>query len=291
MDIRDITANYAGFCDKHLEKILLTGQKTKQSHIFEAMGYSVKNGGKRIRPALVFMFYKAFKPDWEKCADFAAALEMIHTYSLIHDDLPCMDDDDFRRGKPSNHRVYGEGVAVLAGDALLNLAFETALKNKDFPEKTVAKASLILANSAGVYGMLGGQVIDVMSQAKDIDSLRGMYALKTGALLSCACRMGALLGGADDDLVSEADAFGIELGIAFQIIDDVLDITGNEEKLGKKTGSDQKQGRTTFATILGVENAERKAAEYTDKCLKRLEKFENSQEISLFAKMLLCREY
>jgi len=291
MDIKDNLNLYAKCCEERIESILSRGMQTRQKKIFESMLYSAQNGGKRIRPALLFMFYRIFDPVWQKAADFAAALEMVHTYSLIHDDLPCMDDDDMRRGKPSNHKMFGENIAVLSGDALLNTAFETVLTSNSFSADKVKKAALVLANCSGTYGMLGGQVIDVTQKLSDVDSLTSMYALKTGALLSCACRIGVILGGGTDEQVHAADAFGINLGIAFQIIDDILDAVGDEKLLGKKIGSDEKLEKVTYVTLLGLEGARAAAKEYTDKCITYLSEFYNTEEVKLLADYLLCREY
>ena len=291
MKINDTLSQYAKFCEDRMSAILARGTASKQKKVFQSMLYSVQNGGKRIRPALLFMFYRMFDPAWEKAVDFAAALEMIHTYSLVHDDLPCMDDDDMRRGKPSNHKVYGEGMAVLSGDALLNLAFETVLMSNAFSADKVRKAALILANCSGTYGMLGGQVIDVTEKLKTTEALTSMYALKTGALLSCACQIGVLLGGGTDEQLHSADAFGINLGIAFQIIDDILDAVGDEKLTGKKVGSDEKLEKTTFVTLLGLEGARNAAKEYTEKCLSYLSAFSNTDEIKLLAEYLLDRKY
>lgn len=291
MDIKDNLNLYAKCCEDRIEAILSRGMQTRQKKIFESMLYSAQNGGKRIRPALLFMFYRIFDPVWQKAADFAAALEMVHTYSLIHDDLPCMDDDDMRRGKPSNHKMFGENIAVLSGDALLNTAFETVLTSNSFSADKVKKAALVLANCSGTYGMLGGQVIDVTQKLSDVDSLTSMYALKTGALLSCACRIGVILGGGTDKQVHAADAFGINLGIAFQIIDDILDAVGDEKLLGKKIGSDEKLEKVTYVTLLGLEGARAAAKEYTDKCITYLSEFYNTEEVKLLADYLLCREY
>jgi len=291
MDIKDNLNLYAKCCEERIESILSRGMQTRQKKIFESMLYSAQNGGKRIRPALLFMFYRIFDPVWQKAADFAAALEMVHTYSLIHDDLPSMDDDDMRRGKPSNHKMFGENIAVLSGDALLNTAFETVLTSNSFSADKVKKAALVLANCSGTYGMLGGQVIDVTQKLSDVDSLTSMYALKTGALLSCACRIGVILGGGTDEQVHAADAFGINLGIAFQIIDDILDAVGDEKLLGKKIGSDEKLEKVTYVTLLGLEGARAAAKEYTDKCITYLSEFYNTEEVKLLADYLLCREY
>ncbi len=291
MDIKYNLNLYAKCCEDRIEAILSRGMQTRQKKIFESMLYSAQNGGKRIRPALLFMFYRIFDPVWQKAADFAAALEMVHTYSLIHDDLPCMDDDDMRRGKPSNHKMFGENIAVLSGDALLNTAFETVLTSNSFSADRVKKAALVLANCSGTYGMLGGQVIDVTEKLSDVDSLTSMYALKTGALLSCACRIGVILGGGTDEQVNAADAFGINLGIAFQIIDDILDAVGDEKILGKKIGSDEKLEKVTYVTLLGLDGARAAAKEYTDKCVTYLSEFYNTDEVKLLADYLLCREY
>ncbi|MBE6968598.1 MAG: polyprenyl synthetase family protein [Ruminococcaceae bacterium] len=236
-----------------------------QGELLEAMRYSLLAGGKRIRPILVLQFCAACGGDVSAAMPAACAIEMLHTYSLIHDDLPCMDNDDLRRGKPTCHVVYGETNAVLAGDALQASAFRTVLQCPVSADKLVAMAS-VLADAAGEQGMCGGQYLDIShdGEASDEESLRYLHALKTGALLEAACLMGAYCGGASEEQIRAASQYARNLGIAFQIRDDVLDITATTEELGKPVGSDAENGKTTFITLLGVDGCDRLVREYTE---------------------------
>jgi geranylgeranyl diphosphate synthase type II len=226
----------------------------------EAMAYSLLAGGKRLRPILALSSCEAVGGQAAAALPAACAVEMIHTYSLIHDDLPAMDDDDFRRGRPTNHKVHGEAMAILAGDALLTDAFEV-LARAPAPPQIVAAAVVELARAAGSAGMVGGQVIDVAAtgQRVDLDHLRRMHGMKTGALLTASVRLGALFGGAAPATLEALTRYGEALGLAFQIIDDVLDITADLATLGKDPGSDQAAGKTTFVDLLGVDGARERA--------------------------------
>lgn len=278
--------------NKSLEKYI-EEKECPQSTIYKAMNYSLSAGGKRIRPVMMLACAELMGGDASSVMPFACALEMIHTYSLIHDDLPCMDNDDLRRGKPTNHKVFGEAMAVLAGDALLNCAFETMLKNTEVsPNMTLAAMSEI-ATASGTEGMIGGQVIDIESEGKTIDAvtLMTMHLHKTAALIMAAAKVGALLGGGSREDLSLMEEFARYLGIAFQIKDDILDVIGNEETLGKKTGVDGLLEKSTFVSIYGMEQSENLLKDYTDKAIEVLSKYGDEAEFLIeLSKFLLSRE-
>lgn len=236
-----------------------------QGELLEAMRYSLLAGGKRIRPVLVLQFCAACGGEISDALPAACGVEMLHTYSLIHDDLPCMDNDELRRGKPTCHVVYGETNAVLAGDALQAAAFRAVLQSPVSAEKRAAMAAA-LAEAAGEQGMCGGQYLDISheGEASDEESLRYLHSLKTGALLEAACLMGAHCGGANAEQLRAASRYARNLGMAFQIRDDVLDITATTEELGKPVGSDKENGKVTFVTLLGVEGCDRLVRSYTE---------------------------
>ncbi len=242
--------------------------------VADAMRYSLQNGGKRIRPVLVLEFARLCGGDFVKALPFAAAIEMIHTYSLIHDDLPCMDNDDMRRGKPSCHKKYGEEYALLAGDGLLTLAFETLTKS-DCSDRQKVRAVTALSTHAGYQGMIGGQTVDLMSEGKviSLDRLRTMDNLKTGKLINCAALLGCISADADIEKTDAAIKFTNALGLAFQIVDDILDVTSTAEKLGKPIGSDSEKEKSTYVSILGIEKSKQYAKELTDEALNALECF------------------
>lgn len=263
-----MSSNYAELRDekvKEIEEILksyLPEQNGYQRIIMDAMEYSLMEGGKRLRPMLMQETYRLFGGTEKVIEPFMAAQEMIHTYSLVHDDLPAMDDDELRRGRKTTHVVYGEDMGILAGDALLNYAFETAAAAFDeYPEKAlqIGKAMKILGNKAGIYGMLGGQVVDVKEtgHAVDKDVLDFIYALKTGALLESSMMIGATLAGADDDSIALIEKVASKVGLAFQVQDDILDVTSTAEVLGKPIHSDEKNEKTTYVTLLGIDKAEK----------------------------------
>ena len=250
---------------EHINNVLekfLPAEEGQQRIIFEAMNYSVRAGGKRLRPILMEETYHMFGGSSAVIEPFMAAIEMIHTYSLVHDDLPAMDNDEYRRGKKTTHAVYGEVMGILAGDALLNLAYETAAKAFDMEvaDARVARAFTVLAKKAGVYGMVGGQVVDVESEKSDDcpitrEKLDFIYRLKTGALIESSMMIGAILAGASSDEVSRVEQIAAKLGLAFQIQDDVLDVTSTLEVLGKPVGSDEKNNKATYVTFEGLDKA------------------------------------
>lgn len=263
--------NYLDEINSALKEYLPTADDV----VSQAMRYSVENGGKRIRPALLLEFCRVCGGDYKKAVPFACALEMIHTYSLIHDDLPCMDNDDFRRGKPSCHIAFGEEYALLAGDALLTLAFETAMKSNLSAEITV-KAAKELAKAAGVMGMVGGQVLDLQNEGKKVgvSDLQKTDELKTGELIRVACVLGCVCAGADDKKIAAAEKYAHDIGIAFQIVDDILDVTSDEETLGKPIGSDEENQKSTYVSLLGIEKSRKTAEELTLNAQKALDAFD-----------------
>lgn len=245
----------AGVVETCLDKYLPL-RDTYEKTIYEAMRYSALGGGKRIRGVLTLMSCMMAGGKAEDAYPFAAAIEMIHAYSLIHDDLPAMDNDDFRRGKPTNHKKFGEAMAILAGDGLLGLAFETVLKNCAAEEKTW-EALKLMSICLGPDGMLGGQVVDMESENKEIgyDELVYLQQHKTGALIKASCLMGAIIGGADDELKNKLELYAKNIGLAFQIKDDILDVEGDGDVLGKPIGSDAECGKSTFVTACGLEKS------------------------------------
>ena len=264
--------------------------------IFDSMRYSVENGGKRVRPLLTLLFCDACGGDVEKALPLADAVEYIHTYSLIHDDLPCMDNDDFRRGKPSNHKVYGEAFALLAGDGLLTAAFERITdcqKAGLYSADVAVNAIFTLSHLAGSRGMIGGQVIDLLNENRtdvEFDNLKLMDNLKTGALIEAACVMGCIAAEADEEKIKAASEFAQKIGLAFQIKDDILDVTSTLEKLGKMAGSDAQNGKSTYVTLLGVEECQKLVDKLTDEAMSALDKFENNDALKEYAKYLADRE-
>lgn len=271
---------------KEIEAILkeyLPSDLQNQNVIGEAMEYSLMAGGKRLRPMLMQEVYKMYGGEGSLVEPFMAALEMIHTYSLVHDDLPAMDNDDYRRGKKTTHVVYGEDMGILAGDALLNYAFETVATAFDtYPDdlEKVGKAIALLAKKAGVYGMIGGQVVDVKETGKEIDedTLTFIYRLKTGALIEAAMMVGAVLAGEDDDEVLRMKDIASDIGMAFQIRDDILDVTSTRETLGKPILSDEKNQKMTYVTIHGLERAKEDVKVISDRAMEKLKETGKANE-------------
>lgn len=261
-----------------IEEILkryLPGAEGYQKVIMEAMEYSLMAGGKRLRPMLMQETCRLFGEEPETLKPFMAALEMIHTYSLVHDDLPAMDNDEYRRGRKTTHIVYGEDMGILAGDALLNYAFETAFRAfEQSPEDSlkIGRALTVLGRKAGIYGMIGGQVIDVKETGHAIskDVLDTIYELKTGALIECAMMIGAVLGGAEDAEVQKVEKIAHYVGVAFQVQDDILDVTSTEEVLGKPIHSDEKNEKTTYVTLMGIEKAGEVVADLSGQAIELL---------------------
>ncbi|HJA67511.1 MAG TPA: polyprenyl synthetase family protein [Candidatus Mediterraneibacter cottocaccae] len=266
---------------EYIEEVLkkyLPEKEGYQSVIMDAMEYSLMAGGKRIRPILMLETYRLFGGSGKEIEPFLAAIEMIHTYSLVHDDLPAMDNDDYRRGRKTTHIVYGEDMGILAGDALLNYAFETALRVFDGnPEHCVraGKALKILAQKAGIYGMIGGQVVDVKESGHAVsgEMLDFIYRLKTGALLEASMMVGAVMAGASDGDVEAVGKIAGKIGLAFQIQDDILDVTSTTEQLGKPVHSDEKNEKTTYVTWKGIEEARKDTARLTREAVEELHRF------------------
>jgi len=250
----------------------LPAQEGLQKTVLTAMNTTVKAGGKRLRPMLINETYQMFGGKGDIVKPFMAAIEMIHTYSLIHDDLPAMDNDDYRRGRKTTHVVYGEAMGILAGDALLNFAFETACKGlmQDVGNPAVARAVQILAQKAGIYGMLGGQVVDVESEGQPLEreKLDFIYDLKTGALIEASMLIGAVLAGASEKEQQVILQVAKDVGLAFQIQDDILDVTSDMETLGKPIGSDEKNHKTTYVTIRGLAQAQKDVEKISERALE-----------------------
>lgn len=265
--------------------------------VFDSMKYSVQNGGKRVRPLLTLLFCDACGGDVEKALPLACAVEYIHTYSLIHDDLPCMDDDDYRRGKPSNHKVYGEAYALLAGDGLLTAAFEKisqGYRDGLYDADTAIKCVEILSSLAGARGMIGGQVIDLENENNPdatIEVLQMLDNLKTGALIEAACTIGCVAAKADEEKINAARNFAQKIGLAFQIKDDILDVTSTLEKLGKQTGSDIDNGKSTYVSLLGIEKCQKLVDELTDDAMSSLNVFPENTVLKEYAQYLSKRDY
>ncbi len=263
--------------------------------VLDAMKYSVENGGKRIRPILLLEFCAVCGGDIKKALPFACAIEFIHTYSLIHDDLPCLDNDDFRRGEPSCHKKFSEPMALLAGDALLTYAFEIAsqsVETHDVDAKSAVKAINLLSNLSGIDGMIGGQVIDVENEGKDTceEVLNRIHLLKTAALIKASCTIGAIVAGASDSQIKKASEYAQALGLAFQIIDDILDVTGTFEDLGKPIGSDEQSGKTTFVTLVGLDKSKQIAKELSQKAVNIAKSFNDSEFLIELTQFLLDRK-
>ena len=289
LEFENILNNDISIVEDRLIK-LLPECANGQDEVVKAMKYSLSNGGKRLRPVLCLEFARACGADRFDALDFACAVEYSHTYSLIHDDLPCMDDDDMRRGKPSCHKEFGEATALLAGDALLTHAFQI-LAGAELDDKKIALACGLLAQNAGVQGMVGGQVIDLKyeSETPDLQQLLSVHRLKTGALISAACLLGCIAAGADDEKIAAASAFAYDLGVAFQIKDDILDVVGSTEALGKPVGSDAENNKTTYVTVRGMENAQKDVEMLTSAAVSRLSAFENTDFLKTLALYLVNR--
>lgn len=293
-DFKDKLAEYTEYTENVLVKYNVhTSETEPQKNLIDAMNYSLEAGGKRIRPVLVYAFCEALGTDYRKATAPACAIEMIHTFSLIHDDLPSMDNDDFRRGKPSCHKAFGEAMAVLAGDALSVLPFGI-IADDDYlsPEKKIRIISE-LAKAVGRDGMIGGQVIDMENETKDnVDekNLRNMYRCKTGQLIAVSCVMGCICAGADGEIIKTASEYGFKLGLAFQIIDDILDVTGNTADIGKPVGSDAEENKTTFVTLYGVEKAQEIADKITAEAIECLGRIKNNGFLVELTEMLLKRK-
>ena len=268
---------YRAYIEAFLKEYIDANAEEPQKQLYDAMGYSLLAGGKRLRPILAFEFCRMCGADWKKAAPFAAAIEMIHTYSLIHDDLPCMDNDDLRRGRPTNHKVYGEAMAILAGDALLTDAFSVAASAQLKNPRDLALAIGVLSQCAGSLGMVGGQVLDIMSEERTLteQEVLDIQSRKTGALINAACVLGVIAGGGNEDQIAAAGGFAGALGLAFQIRDDMLDVIGTREEMGKGVGTDAV--KNTFVRLYGLENCEELVQKYTNTAISLLENFDERE--------------
>ena len=283
------SAEYKAYIEDFLKSWYTRFHDEPQKELFEAMEYSLLAGGKRLRPYFAFEFCRLCGTDWKNAAPFAAAVEMIHTYSLIHDDLPCMDNDDFRRGRPTNHKVYGEAMAVLAGDALLTDAFAVAATAVLPDPRDLGFAISVLSECAGSLGMVGGQVLDIKAEQRECteEEILNIQSRKTGALINSACVLGVIAGGGSEEQLSAASQFAGALGLAFQIRDDMLDVIGTEEEMGKGVGTDDT--KNTFVRLYGIEKCEELVNRYTQVAIDALDAFEDTDDLIALAKALTER--
>lgn len=295
MTLNERLAAYSKLTEEKLLEYIQPKEDKGQAVIFEACCYSAMAGGKRLRPALVLEFCRLSGGDIQAALPFACALEMIHTYSLIHDDLPCMDDDDLRRGKPTNHKVYGEAMAVLAGDGLLNLAFETASDPANatlISAETQLKAIHVLSRASGMEGMIGGQVLDMQAEETQIslEQLKTLQELKTGALIGAAAQLGCLIGDASEEQTQAALEYARCIGLAFQIQDDILDIEGDAATFGKPIGSDAENGKSTYPSLLGLERCHALVHELSEQAITALTPFADAGMLPELARSLADRK-
>lgn len=289
MNLEKQCREYRAYVECYLKEHYDALNDQPQKLLFDAMQYSLMAGGKRLRPILAFEFCRVCGRDWKNAAPFAATIEMIHTYSLIHDDLPCMDNDDYRRGRLTNHKVYGEGMAVLAGDALLTDAFGIAASAQLPNPGDMATAIGVLSECAGSLGMVGGQVLDIMSEERELteQEVLDIQNRKTGCLISAACALGVIAGGGSEKQYDAACQFAAGLGLAFQIRDDMLDVIGTQEELGKATGVDTQ--KNTFVKLYGLERCEELVATYTNYAIEALNAFSDTSFLEALAKSLTER--
>lgn len=287
--VNERNREYKAYLEQYLKNYYAAFSNLPQKKLFEAMEYSLHAGGKRIRPILTMEFCRLCCGDWRKAAPFAAAIEMIQTYSLIHDDLPSMDNDDFRRGRPTNHKVYGEGMAILAGDALLTDAFMVAASQVLDDPRKMSDAIAILAHNTGSLGMVGGQVLDINSEERTLteQEVLDIQTRKTVALINAACVLGVIAGGGSEDEIASAAQFAAGLGLAFQIRDDMLDVIGTAEEMGKGVGTDA--CKNTFVRLYGLERCEELVQKYTDLAISALDSFEDTAYLITLAKGLTGR--
>lgn len=295
MEFKTVLKERAIYIEELLNKYM-PKEEGYQKTIMESMNYSLSAGGKRLRPILTLEACKIVGGNEKDAIPFAVAIEMIHTYSLIHDDLPALDNDDLRRGRKTNHIVYGEDMAILAGDALLNYAFEVMLSSslgKSNPEKYL-RAINEIAKSSGIYGMIGGQVVDVQSENEQIpkEKLDYIHNNKTAAIIIGCMRAGAIIGDANEEQIDEITKYAKNIGLSFQIVDDILDIVGDEVKLGKKVGSDINKNKSTYPSLLGLEKSKEISNELISEAKKSIEKLsENVEFLNGLADYIIAREY
>ena len=267
----------------------LFAQQQPWGDLYDSMRYSLLSGGKRIRPVLTAEFARLAGMDWHQALPVGCALELVHTYSLIHDDLPCMDDDDLRRGKPTNHKVYGETLAVLAGDALQPEAYRLILTAPGLTAEQRADCALILAKASGADGMVAGQVLDTLHEPKTEAELLEVHALKTGAMIAGACMLGVAAAGGSQELRSAAERYAKDLGLAFQIRDDMLDVCGDEATFGKPIGSDKEEGKVTYVDLLGLEGCARAVQACTERAIAAVAPYDTDGFLTELAKSLAGR--
>ncbi len=289
MNLEERSREYQAYIVCYLKDIYVQRYEEPQKPLFAAMEYSLLAGGKRLRPILAFEFCRMCGADWKQAAPFAAAIEMIHTYSLIHDDLPAMDNDDFRRGRPTNHKIYGEALAILAGDALLTDAFGVAATAKLPKAGDMATAIGVLSECAGSLGMVGGQVLDIMSQERELNEqeVLDIQTRKTGRLINAACALGVIAGGGTEAQYDAACQFAAGLGLAFQIRDDMLDVIGTQEEMGKGVGTDA--DKNTFVKLYGLEKCEELVQKYTAYAMDALSAFQDTAYIAALAESMTRR--
>lgn len=287
--MNDRISEYKTYIETYLKDFYQQFHDLPQAKLYDSMEYSLLAGGKRLRPVLAMEFCRMCGGQWQQAAPFAAAVEMIHTYSLIHDDLPSMDNDDFRRGRPTNHKVYGEAMAILAGDALLTDAFMIASTAQLADPKDMAFAIGMLAECAGSMGMVGGQVLDIGSEERELteQEVIDIQTRKTGALINAACVLGAIAGGGTEEQIDAAAKFAAGLGMAFQVRDDMLDVIGTQEEMGKGVGTDVK--KNTFVRLYGLEKCEELVQRYTQYAVESLAAFEGTDVVVGLAKSLADR--
>ena len=287
-EMKNMLKQYQQFIETYMEENCFCYDSEPQKILFDAMRYSLLAGGKRLRPVFVFDFCRMCGGDWKAAAPFAAAIEMVHTYSLIHDDLPCMDNDDYRRGRLTNHKVYGEANAILAGDALLTAAF-AYLAKAPYDAETRIRAVEVLSSCAGELGMVGGQVLDMMSEERQCteQEVLDIQSRKTGALIKAACLLGVLAGQGSDAQFRAASEFAQHLGLAFQIRDDMLDVIGNAEELGKAVGVDAV--KNTFVQLYGLEKCDALVREHTLVAEKALDQFDDPAFMLALSEQLVGR--
>lgn len=288
MKFKERNSEYVAYIETFLDEQCFCYASEPQQTLFSAMRYSLLAGGKRLRPVFVFDFCRMCGGDWKNAASFAAAVEMIHTYSLIHDDLPCMDNDDYRRGRLTNHKVYGDAIAVLAGDALLTAAF-SQLANANYPAEIRIRAVEILSNCAGELGMVGGQVLDIQSEERQCteQEVINIQSRKTGALIRAACMLGVLAGNGSEEQLNAASEFASHLGLAFQIRDDMLDVIGNAKELGKAVGVDA--AKNTFLQLYGLSGCDSMVNEHTEQAIHALSVFNDTDFMKSLANQLVNR--
>ncbi len=288
LNFKEQMAEYLDHIENYLNKDCFQYENEPQQALFEAMRYSLLAGGKRLRPVFVYDFCRMCGGSWQKATPYAAAVEMIHTYSLIHDDLPSMDNDDYRRGRLTNHKVYGEATAILAGDALLTAAFSSIAK-ADFSAENRIEAVDVLSYCAGELGMVGGQVLDMQSETRKctVQEVLDIQSRKTGALIRAACLLGVLAGNGSLKQLRYATQFADDLGLAFQIRDDMLDVIGNAEALGKAVGVDG--NKNTFVHLYGLEKCDEMVKSHTEKAIENLSYFDNTDFMKTLANQLTSR--